>query len=134
MPTTRSVHDNLILSYTVEQEPRRNTLRTVYEDSETNEYTDIIFSGVVAYHFEGDTFGTILFDIIETDLSRLYDDYESLFRLRKNYGWPVLDYGSPQELLERFQRRGVKAFLIRPSLGMDGFVLATEMKILASPS
>jgi hypothetical protein len=128
MSSTRSVHDNLLLSYTVEHEPRRITFRTVYQDIEPNEYTDVLFSGVIAYHFEGDTFGTILFDITETELSRLYADYEELFRRQKNYGWPLLGYGSPDELIDRFQREGVKAFTIHSSCGMEGFVHATEMK------
>jgi hypothetical protein len=124
-----SVHDNLILSYTVECEQRRITLHTAFFDNEPNEYTDVTFSGVVAYHFEGDTFGTILFDISEVPPLTVYEDYEEVFVRRRNYGWPVLQYGAKEELLDKFNPEGIKAYRISSSYGMDGFVLAREIRI-----
>src|SRR5262245_26994375 len=84
-----SVHDNVILSYVVDAEGRRITLHTVYYDREPHERTDVVFSGVLAYHFEGDTFGTVLFEIGAVPIGQVFDDYEALFTRQKNYGWPV---------------------------------------------
>ena len=43
-----SIHDNQLLSYTVNCEENLIILRTVYRDREPYEYTVVEFSGVVA--------------------------------------------------------------------------------------
>jgi hypothetical protein len=125
-----SIHDNRLLSYTVDGEKRSIVLHTVYADRKPHEYTDVVFSGVVAYHFEGDNFETILFDITEQPLSKVYEDDEGLFLRRKNYCWPVVDYNTADELLQKLGDQNIRAFVLTSSYGMDGFVLAQEMHVL----
>lgn len=83
MSIAPSVHDNAVLSYTVDTEARKVTLRTAYYGHEPHESTVVVFSQVLAYHFEGDTFGTILFDIEERPPSDIYAAYRDLFQRRK---------------------------------------------------
>ena len=54
-----SIHDNQLLSYSVFCDLQEIRFHSVFTDTEPNEYTDVIFSGVVIYHFEGDNFNTI---------------------------------------------------------------------------
>lgn len=95
-----SLHDNRIMSYSVLCEARELRLQTAYLDQLPYEYTDVVFSGVEAYHFESDSFDTILFDIVETTPERVLAEYRSLFSRLKNYGWPAVRYNTEQDLLE----------------------------------
>lgn len=132
MPEEISVHDNRVLSFTVECQERSIRLSTEYygisQSKTAYERTDIHFAGVLAYHIEGDTLTTILFDIVEVPLPQLYEEYEALFRQKKNYGWPGPDYGSGQELIDLLQADSIKAFRIHSSCGMEGFILAQEVR------
>src|SRR5436190_1264798 len=88
-----SVHDNILYGYTVvsEQDQSRSytiTLYTKFLDRPPIEYTDIVFTGVVAHHFESELPNSILFDVEETDLERTYENDQELFERLKNYGWP----------------------------------------------
>ena len=103
-------------------------LRTIYRDREPYEYTAVVFSGVVAYHFESDNFGTILFDISEETVQAICTEYRALFVARKKYGWPAIDYKAEQELLEKLNEQNIRGFSISSSYGMTGFVLAREMQ------
>jgi len=125
-----SVHDNFVLSYTVDCRERRITFRTAYLDGEKNEYTDIIFSGVTAYHFERDNLGSILFDVEKVSPERVYADYCDVFERNKNYGWLKIRYDTEVELMAALKAQAVKGFLIWSSYGMTGFVLAQEMRLL----
>lgn len=121
-----SVHDSVLLAYTVESAERQITFQTLYNQKER---TDVVFSGVLAYHFEGDSLRTILFDIYEVSLEKLLAEHAALFERRRNYGWPVLVYGSPEELLQKLRLYDVKAFEVRSSYGLDGFVLAQDLTL-----
>lgn len=123
-----SVHDNELLSYTVNCAESKITLRTAYRDREPYEYTEVLFSGVVAYHFESDNFSTLLFDIIEETVEAIYAEYKELFEARKNYGWPAVDYNTEQDLLAKLREQDIRGFSISSSYGMTGFVLASEMQ------
>ena len=124
-----SIHDNLVLSYTIDCEKESITFHTVfYRDNEPHEYTDMIFLRVAGYHFEGDNFRTILFNIYPSSPEEVYTSYHELFERRKNYAWPF-SYNTKEELIEKLDKKGVKGFLISSSYGMEGFVLAEEMQI-----
>lgn len=127
-----SVHDNHLLSYTVDCEERRVTLRTGYFDREPHEYTEIVFSDVAAYHFEGDTFGTILIDVVEAPLAEIAASYEELFVRGKSYGWPGVDHDGERDLLDQLQAQGVRGYLIHSSCGMDGFVMSRTLELRPS--
>ncbi|MFN3649942.1 MAG: hypothetical protein ACK47B_10195 [Armatimonadota bacterium] len=127
-----SIHDHRLLAYHVDCEARQITLRTIFQDEEPHEKAQITFTGVLAYHFEGDAFGTILFDITAVPPAEIVGQYAELFARLKNYGWPGPTYQTPEELNQRLEGSGVTGYLIYSSCGMDGFVLAKRMEIRAA--
>lgn len=85
----RSVHDNIIYAYVVECERRRIVLHTHFRDGSANEYTDVIFSGVVAHHFECVPPGNILFDVTETLPRQIVQTWPALFAAQRNTPGPT---------------------------------------------
>jgi hypothetical protein len=62
-----SVHDNVVYAYAVLGEQRRLILHTEFRDGDAGEFTDVIFSSVIAHHFECVLSSNILFGIDEVD-------------------------------------------------------------------
>lgn len=123
-----SVHDNRLLSYAVNCREREIVLHTAFLDREPHEYTDVIFSGVAAYRFEGDNFSTIIFDVSEVGLEDIYARHQDVFADAKNYGWPM-PYDSAEELLRGLRAENVKGYVINSSYGLDGWVWARGMTL-----
>jgi hypothetical protein len=126
-----SVHDNVLYGYTVvsDQDQSRSytiTLYTEFLDRPPVEYTDIVFTGVVAHHFESELPNGILFDVEETDLERTYEDDQELFERLKTYGWPCT-YTTADDLVATLKAKHIKAFAISSSYGLDGWVWAEQM-------
>ena len=95
-----SVHDNFIYAYAVHCEQRRIVLHTEFRDRPPVEHTDVIFSDVVAHHFESVLSNNILFGIEEVDPSNIVMASADLFAHQKSYGWPEgFEYGDVQELI-----------------------------------
>jgi hypothetical protein len=126
----RSVHDNNVYAYSVLCERRQIVLYTEYRDGGAEEYTDVLFSGVVAHHFEDVMSGNILFGIEEVDVAQLVSEWSDLFGRRKNYGWPdVIEYKDADDLISILRQRGIKGFDIGSSFGLGGWVLATKLDV-----
>ena len=89
----------------------------------------MIFTGVVAHHFECVLPGNILFGITEVDPEQVVQEWAALFARQKNYGWPKIEYGDPQELVSILKRQGVRGYEIGSSYGLSGWVLATRMDV-----
>jgi hypothetical protein len=126
-----SVHDNVLYGYTVvsNQDQSRSymiTLYTEFQDRPPVEYTDIVFVGVVAHHFESELPNSILFDVEETDLERTYEDTRDLFERLNNYGWPCA-YTTIDDLFATLKAKQIKAFAISSSYGLDGWIWAEQM-------
>jgi hypothetical protein len=121
-----SVHDNSLLSYEVLCKKHEIHLHTAYYDAEPHEYTDVIFSGVIAYHLVYDNLHTIIFDIEEVDIEKIYADNEDLFIHGKNHGWPI-SHKSKEELLLKMKDENIKGFVINSSYGVDGWVWAQNV-------
>src|SRR5579862_1211633 len=83
-----SVHDNRLTSYTVDSKERRIILHTEFADKEPHEHTDDLFEDVLAYHFQNDLFGTIIFDVIEIPFSDILENFAEMFEEGWQYGWP----------------------------------------------
>ena len=130
----RSVHDSNVYAYAVLCEQRRIVLHTEYRDGGAEEYTDVLFDGVIAHHFDDVLDGNILFDIEEEDPQKIVMDWADLFAHRKTYGWPKVQYADPQELVAILRRDGVRAYEIGSSYGLTGRVLAAKLDLLARPS
>jgi hypothetical protein len=123
-----SVHDNHLVAYTVLAKDRRILLQTEFRDREPHEFTDVIFEEVLAYDFEGDLFGTIIFDVKEVDLSALLKEHDTMFEEGYRYGWPR-GWEKAREPIETYVRRmGMRAFELSSSYGMSGWVLAQRME------
>ena len=126
-----SVHDNYIISYEVHCEKRTILLRTEYrEHDKVIEFTNVYFEEVVAYHFDNDAFGNIIFDLNEAALEGFLKDYgPEILELSRMNGRPTwaADLASAPEYL---REQGIKAFLLSASLGLAGWILARKMSIL----
>jgi hypothetical protein len=128
----RSIHDNNVYSYIVDCERKRITLHTSYRDSEPHEFTDIVFSDVVAHYFEHVLPGNILFAIDEVELHALLVENSELFERSWRYAWPNQDYkGDLDHLAKRLRDHSVKAFKLQSSYGLSGWVLAGNYELLA---
>jgi hypothetical protein len=130
----QSVHDNNVYAYAVLCEQRRIVLHTQYRDGSPEEYTDVVFEGVVAHHFEDVLEGNIRFGIDEVDPEHVVRGWADLFGRRRNYGWPRVPYPDPQELVAVLRRDGVKGYEIGSSYGLCGWVLATTMDVVGRPA
>lgn len=133
--TTRmkiSVHDNYLVSYEVRCERREIRLHTEFRDrGEPFEYTDVVFTGVCAYHFHQDCFTNIIFDIDETAPETIYSDHRAEFEAGRMYGWPG-DWGKTEDAaLAYFREHGVQGYALQSSYGMDGWILAKSMEIIS---
>jgi hypothetical protein len=130
----RSVHDNNIYAYSVSCDGRRIVLYTEYHEQGQAEYTDVIFEGVDAHHFQDQLNGNIILDIEDWPLDLFVDQNAKLFDERKKWGWPAVEYGDSEQLKGQLRERRLKAFVLSSSYGMSGWVLATEMKFVERPT
>jgi hypothetical protein len=119
-----SIHDNRVVSYEVDGERRRIVLHTRFEDRDPVECTDLVFEGVLAYYFENDNFGNILFGVEEIPVSQLVAHNRRLFEAGSKYAWPGPWNESPEASIQHFESTGAKAFEISSSYGLDGWVVA----------
>jgi len=119
-----SIHDNRVVSYEVDGERRRIVLHTRFEDREPVECTDVIFEGVLAYHFENDNFGNILFGVEEIPVPQLVARNRRLFEEGSKYAWPGPWNDSPEASIQHFESTGANAFEISSSYGLAGWVVA----------
>jgi hypothetical protein len=81
-----SIHDNNVYAYFVDCANRRVVLHTSFRDREPHEFTDVIFSGVVAQFFEHVLPGNILFGIEEEDPKSLVEQCAELFQESWRHG------------------------------------------------
>jgi hypothetical protein len=125
----RSVHDNNVYAYLVDCAGRRIVMHTEYRGTGEPEFTDVVFTGVLAHHFTDVMRGNILFDITEIDIDRVVADWASIFSARKQFGWPEgIVYSRPEELPALLRQSSVNAYWIHSSYGIDGWVLAEEVE------
>lgn len=135
-----SVHDNLVYAQHVDYEARRVVLHTLYLRSDPPEYTDIVFTGVIAYHAEQQAFhsggllGNVLFSAEESDAAFVLGQYSKALAAAKDYGWPVRGYSDLGDLAARLTSGGAKCFEIHGSCGLSGFVFAESMEFHSRPS
>lgn len=130
--TPPSVHDNLLISYEVHCEKRTISLRTEYRlKDKPTEFTNIIFEGVRAYHFQNDAFGNIIFGVenvpAEWFLERYGAEIVETNRMAGSPGEWVKDLDSAPAYLSEQE---IQAFTLSSSLGLCGWVLAKKMLIV----
>jgi hypothetical protein len=128
-----SVHDNVLLGFEVWAEGRKLILHTAFQDvseGEPFEYTDVVFSGLMAYYFEHDNLSTILFDIEEVSLDSVLEQSRERFKAGQRYGWPGVWNRSEQACRAYLVGQGAYAYSVSSSLGLCGWVLAERMEFL----
>ena len=123
------IHDNRVVGYEVDGAQRRIVLHTQTDYREPQERTDLIFEGVVAYFFEGDNFGNILFGVDELPIPQLVARHRRLFEEGLAYHWPGAWNASPEASVEHMQSVGARAFEISSSYGLCGWVAATSYRL-----
>ena len=108
------------------------TLRTEYRvKDKPSEFTNVVFTGVQGYHFQNDAFGNIIFGVENVPVEWFL----------KEYGVEILELnrmaGSPGEWVKNLDsapaflnEEGIKPFVLSSSLGLSGWVLATEISIV----
>jgi hypothetical protein len=131
-----SIHDNNVYAYVVECELQRLTLHTEFRDHEPHEFTDVVFSGVVAHQFEHSLQGNMLFDVEECDPGTIVHDHASIFASSwREAGWPAVDYKGDLTVLEnKLKSRSIRGFQIGSSYGMSGWVLAESCELATRDS
>jgi hypothetical protein len=106
-----SIHDNNVYAYVVDCEHDRLILHTSFLDSEIREFTDVVFTGVVAHFFEHVLPGNILFAIEQVELKSVIETYAELFKESWRYGWPLVDYKGDLGVLQNWLGdRSIRAF------------------------
>ena len=131
---TRSVHDNWLYAHWVDHDRGLVVLHTVYPHCAPPEYTDLVFEGVVAHHFEQQQMGegpnpsNVLFDVEETTLSALFVQYGALLARTQIYGWP-LQVAGLEALAAALAERGARCFEIDGTVGLRGFVFARSLRV-----
>ncbi|MGA9354805.1 MAG: hypothetical protein WBV46_14030 [Terriglobales bacterium] len=126
-----SVHDNVLVSYEVRCEEQTIILRSEYRvDGKPTEFTNVLFGGVCAYHFQNDAFGNIIFDVYEIPLEEFVNRYGAeLFELDQMTGslgkWVEALDSAPTHMREK----EIKGFELSSSLGLCGWILAKDMTI-----
>jgi hypothetical protein len=123
-PSHISIHDNTLYAYSVDCENRRLLLHTKFCLHQICEYTDVLFTQVVAHHFQDALPGNILFDIKESDLAALIHDNAALFTDGQRYGWPIDYKGNLNTLIAELTKTNTRAFVVFSTLGLSGWVLA----------
>jgi hypothetical protein len=125
-----SVHDNNIYRYEFDSRTRNLVLRTVFTVPKPNEFTDVWFLNVWCHHLEGILGGDIICDLCEWGLDYELKQYGDLFdRLKNQIGWPPVDWNK-ETLHETVARMNLRVWHINSSYGVDGFVIAKEMKMV----
>jgi len=138
--TTRSIHDNLVYAYSVLCRRRQIVLHTEHlkgggGTGAVEEYTDVVFDGVLAHHFENVLSGNILSSIEEVGVDHIVRNWPGVFASGRRYGMPEgVTYEDPRELPVLLARRGMKAYEISSSHGLNGWVLAETMTLRNRPS
>lgn len=125
----RSIHDNRVVSYEVDAEHRRIVLHTRFEEREPVERTDLVFEGVLAYHFEDDNFGNILLGVEEISIVQLVASDRQLFLDGSKYAWPGPWNESPEACVRYLESPEAKAFEISSSYGLSGWVVAASYRL-----
>lgn len=120
------IHDNMIISYEVNLEKKKIAMHT---KSESDDFIDIIFTGVMGHFFENELSGSIIFDIEKYDLDQFLKDNNDLLIEHKNHWWPIR-YDDIDQLMEILINEQYSYYVIFASYGLSGWVLAKEYQVL----
>lgn len=124
-----SVHDNKILSYSVDLQNDELTIHT-QSDSTAADRIDIIFTGVFNHFFEQPLKGSIILAITESPIEHFIQENEELLNRNKGYCWPIV-FDSADQIETVLIKGAYKYITLLSSYGLNGWVLARDMEIIA---
>lgn len=120
-----NLHDNIVLRYCADFE-----VHTLHMDTQTEsgEKISVHFTGLLAHWFENVIQDNILFGMNEIDVDVFFEQYKELLERAVRYGFPACC--SIEKLRQRMNEEHIRVFIIDSSLGLCGFVMAQEVKII----
>lgn len=123
-----SIHDNEIHSYEMCFPEKNLTFKTSY----LNEQTDIQFAAVLAYSFAWAGEQNVLFEAVESSIEGFVRWYSSNKDTQKAFenGFPIEGFATPEDLLLFLKSEEYRYYELNASVGLDGFVIAKDMKIV----
>src|SRR3954471_5256835 len=123
-----SVHDSLLTGYAVDGRGRSVVLHTEPHQGGGPAFVDLVFHGVVAYHFEADCLMNIVFEVSEVPAERVVRDGATFLQRSQRTGWPR-DWNPQREsAVEFLSRPGLKVFELSCSYGMTGWIAAEALE------
>ncbi|MHB1314773.1 MAG: hypothetical protein ACYCX2_04715 [Christensenellales bacterium] len=124
---TSQVHDNMIRSYSVDFMRKELKLNTAWEDKEN---TLIEFTGLLAHKFQNVISSNIIFGLYQTPVASFVEEEKGNLAESMQYGFPVPKAMTVQELSEELENERYKVFCFESSIGLFGYVIAKDMKIV----
>ena len=135
------LHDNWIYAHMVDHDSRRIVLHTMYPHGDLPEFTDVIFEEVLVHHFETQRMSdepqypsNVLFDIEEENAITTIGRYWDFIISKRNYAWPAGGWKTREELADILTAQRHCCFHIHGTVGLDGFIFAKTMRLIARPS
>ncbi len=122
-----SIHDNNVFAIDIRCNEKVIVLHTEFREAKPPEYVDVVFSGVVAHHFNHVLDGNILFDITESPPQTFYDENKEYFREFSRYGLDI-NCDDSEAFVEQVIQKNLRIFEINPSYGLSGWVIAENME------
>ena len=121
-------HDWHLLGYSVTNGGTQITLHLTWDyPDQPVKFSDLRFSGVIAYHFMHTT-GAIILDIEENDAGRFISEHADFFSLSaKSLGlrhWT----GDIAAYTRDATARGLRAWTISSSIGFEGWIIAQNVE------
>ena len=128
----RSVHDNTLNAYSVDGVRKQIVLHTSFDHASPAELTDIIFDGVLDHYFRDTVLPSIIFDVEPSDAGWvLGQDFDVMLAGHQRGGWPSFFASTVAEMVDRIAAANCQVFTIGSSFGLDGWVVAQSMRIVA---
>jgi hypothetical protein len=126
------VHDSHLASYEVDCEQRVIRIHASYpRDGQEPIRTDILFTGVQAYHLEHDAFGNLIFEFDEIPAAELYQQQAAyISESYRNSGSPGPWAETLEKALAHLAQHGIKGFVLGSSYGMRGWILAQQIEYI----
>jgi hypothetical protein len=121
--TMTAIHDSLLTGYVVDG-AGRSIILYARPHGGGGAALDVKFTGVVAYHFEGDCLQNIVFDVVEVTPEDIVGDGRTLVERNRQHGWPRGWASAAEGAAQFLRRQGCRCFEISASYDMNGWVAA----------
>lgn len=121
------IHDNVILSYTVDLQNDQIVIHT--RDELSSKEVDIVFKDVLSHSFEHPLKGSIILAITVSNISGFIAGHAEILQTGKNYSWPAT-YESIEELEKKLTEAGYKCMNLYSSYGLNGWILAKDLEVV----